>query len=82
MGGKPQGPKKGGGGNLRGGGVNLEIGLIYETSLLLNGFFSPTPEMKARDQAVQKRYRNQESVEWLQIYCTTHSDSFDENPRF
>ena len=52
------------------------------TSLLLNRFFSPTPEMKARDQAVQKRHRNQESVEWLQIYCMIHSDIFDENQGF
>ena len=32
--------------------------------------------MKARDHAVQKRHRNQESVEWLQIYCKIHSDKF------
>ena len=54
----------------------------YGKSLLLNGFFSPTQEMKARDHAVQKRHRNQESVEWLQIYCMIHSDIFDENHGF
>ena len=52
---------------------------LYGKSFLLSGFFSPTPEMKARDQAVQKRHRNQESVEWLQIYCMIHSDISDEN---
>ena len=35
------------------------------TSLLITRFFFPTPEMKARDQAVQKRHRNQESAKWL-----------------
>ena len=55
---------------------------IYGKSLLLSGFSSPTPEMKARDQEVRKRHRNQESVEWLQIYCMIHSDIFDENQDF
>ena len=44
------------------------------TSLLITRFFFPTPEMKARGHAVQKRYRNKESVEWLQKYFTIHSD--------
>ena len=54
--------------------------LQYENDLmisshLLNRFFSPTPQTQARDQAVQKRRRNKESVEWLQRYCMIHSDS-------
>ena len=49
------------------------------TSLLITRFFFPTPEMKARDQAVQKRHRNQESVEWLQRYCMIRSDRSSQN---
>ena len=36
--------------------------------------------MKARDQAVQKRRRNQESVEWLPRYYMIHLVSCSQNP--
>ena len=35
---------------------------------LITRFFFPTPEMKARDQAVSTHHRNQESVNWLPRY--------------
>ena len=49
------------------------------SSLLLNRFFFPTPEMKARDQAVPKRHRNQESVKWLSKYCMIQLLNFGSN---
>ena len=44
------------------------------TSLLITRFFFPTPEMKARDHAVRKRHRNQESPKWFLRFCMKHSD--------
>jgi hypothetical protein len=35
---------------------------VMITSHLITRFFSLTPEMEARDQAVEKRHRNQESL--------------------
>ena len=65
---------------LQGGGPPLEHEHDQTIiSLLLNRFFSPTPEMKARDQAVPKHHRNKESVEWLQKYCMIHSDDCSQN---
>ena len=44
-----------------------KIGITYWDVIvfLITRFFFPTPEMKARDQGVPKRHRNQESVKWL-----------------
>ena len=50
----------------------FHVGTI--TPLLITRLFSSIPKMKARDQAVQKRHRNQESPKWLLRFRTIHSD--------
>ena len=44
------------------------------TSFLITRFFFPIPEMKARDHAIRKHHRNQESLQQLRRFCIKHPE--------